>query len=142
MITRSIKTEEVQRRWYVVDANQKTLGRLATKVAHHLRGKHKPEYTPHVDLGDYIVVINASKITVTGNKMKNKIYYRHSGYPGGISSTSLEEMLKEHPDRVISQAVKGMLPRSRLGRLMYTKLKVYADETHPHAAQKPEPLLV
>lgn len=128
------------RAWVVVDANGKTLGRLATHLADILRGKHKPTYTPHIDTGDFVVVINAEKIAVTGNKRAEKRYYRHSGYPGGLRSRTLEEMLQRRPEEVIRLAVKGMVPRTRLGRKQLTKLKVYAGPDHPHAAQKPETL--
>jgi large subunit ribosomal protein L13 len=128
------------RAWVVVDANGKTLGRLATQLADILRGKHKPTYTPHIDTGDFVVVINAEKIAVTGNKRAEKRYYRHSGYPGGLRSRTLEEMLQRRPEEVIRLAVKGMVPRTRLGRKQLTKLKVYAGPDHPHAAQKPETL--
>jgi len=126
--------------WYVVDAAGKTLGRLASEVARRLRGKHKPEYTPNVDTGDYIVVINASQIKVTGNKAKDKIYYSHSGYPGGIKEITFEKLLAKKPEEVIEIAVKGMLPKNPLGRDMYRKLKVYAGSTHPHASQQPQQL--
>jgi large subunit ribosomal protein L13 len=129
-----------ERNWLVVDANGKTLGRLATQIADALRGKRKPEYTPHCDVGDFVIVVNAEKISVTGNKRQEKRYYRHSGYPGGLRSRSLEEMLQRRPEEVIRKAVKGMLPRNRLGRAQLTKLKVYAGPDHPHAAQKPEPM--
>jgi large subunit ribosomal protein L13 len=129
-----------ERNWYVVDATGQTLGRLATQIADALRGKRKPEYTPHVDTGDFVIVINAEKISVTGNKRAEKRYYRHSGYPGGIKSRTLEEMLERRPEEVIRLAVKGMLPRNRLARKQLTKLKVYAGAEHPHAAQKPETL--
>lgn len=129
-----------ERNWYVVDASGKTLGRLATQIADTLRGKRKPTYTPHVDGGDFVVVINAEKIAVTGNKLADKRYYRHSGYPGGIRSRTLAEMLERRPEEVIRKAVKGMLPRNRLARQQLTKLKVYAGPDHPHAAQKPEKL--
>ena len=142
MKTFSAKTAEVRRDWYVIDATGKTLGRLSTEIAHRLRGKHKPEYTPHIDTGDYIVVVNAEKVRVTGNKLKDKIYYRHSGYIGNLKSISLEKLLKEAPERVIEGAVKGMLPRGPLGRQMYAKLKVFAGPEHPHAAQQPIPLQV
>lgn len=142
MKTPSIRTEDIPYQWYVVDASQKTLGRLASKIAHYLKGKHKPEYSPHVDAGDYIVVINAEKIHITGNKVKDKMYYRHSGYPGGIKATSLGDMLEQHPTRVLSQAVKGMLPRNSLGRSMYRKLKVYQGSEHPHQAQNPAGLVL
>ena len=128
------------RAWVVVDANGKTLGRLATHLADILRGKHKPTYTPHIDTGDFVVVINAEKIAVTGNKRAEKRYYRHSGYPGGLRSRTLEEMQQRRPEEVIRLAVKGMVPRTRLGRKQLTKLKVYAGPDHPHAAQKPETL--
>jgi large subunit ribosomal protein L13 len=129
-----------ERNWLVVDANGQTLGRLATQIADSLRGKRKPEFTPHCDTGDFVIVINAEKISVTGNKRTEKRYYRHSGYPGGLRSRTLEEMLARRPEEVIRKAVKGMLPRSRLGRAQLTKLKVYAGPDHPHAAQKPEPM--
>ena len=129
-----------ERDWYVVDAQGKTLGRLATQIADVLRGKRKPTYTPHVDVGDFVVVINAEKIAVTGNKLDAKRYWRHSGYPGGIRSRTLGEMLQRQPEEVIRKAVKGMLPRNRLARKQLTKLKVYAGPEHPHQAQKPETL--
>jgi large subunit ribosomal protein L13 len=138
--TYSAKAESVERDWYVVDAAGKTLGRLATEVATRLRGKHKPEYTPHVDTGDYIVVLNAEKITVTGNKAKNKIYYSHTEYPGGIKDISFEKLLDKAPERVIQSAVKGMLPKGPLGREMFRKLKVYVGSEHPHTAQQPQTL--
>jgi large subunit ribosomal protein L13 len=131
-----------ERNWLVVDATGKTLGRLATQLADILRGKRKPEYTPHVDVGDFVIVINAELISVTGNKRQEKRYYRHSGYPGGLRSRTLEEMLARRPEEVIRLAVKGMLPRNRLARTQLRKLKVYAGPDHPHAAQKPEPLEV
>jgi large subunit ribosomal protein L13 len=131
-----------ERNWLVVDATGKTLGRLATQIADILRGKRKPEYTPHVDVGDFVIVINAELISVTGNKRQEKRYYRHSGYPGGLRSRTLEEMLARRPEEVIRLAVKGMLPRNRLARTQLRKLKVYAGPDHPHAAQKPEPLEV
>ena len=140
MKTISIKPHEVQRDWYVVDAENKILGRLATEIARRLRGKHKAEYTPHVDTGDYIVVINAEKIGVTGNKMKNKLYQHHTGYIGNLKTTNLEKLLADHPERVIEKAVKGMLPKNSLGRSMYSKLKVYAGTEHPHTAQQPQTL--
>jgi large subunit ribosomal protein L13 len=129
-----------ERNWLVVDANGQTLGRLATQIATALRGKNKPEYTPHCDTGDFVIVVNAEKISVTGNKRQEKRYYRHSGYPGGLRSRTLNEMLDRQPEEVIRKAVKGMLPRNRLGRAQLTKLKVYAGPDHPHAAQKPEPM--
>jgi large subunit ribosomal protein L13 len=127
-----------QRDWLVVDATGKTLGRLATQIAIALRGKHKPEYTPHVDTGDFVIVVNAEKISVTGNKLEDKKYYRHSGYPGGLKTRTLAEQLERRPEEVIRKAVKGMLPRNRLARKQLTKLKVYAGPEHPHIAQKPE----
>src|SRR5690349_4894773 len=129
-----------ERNWLVVDANGQTLGRLATQIADALRGKTKPEYTPHVDTGDFVVVVNAEKIAVTGNKRADKKYYRHSGYPGGIKERSLNDMLERRPEEVIRHAVRGMLPRNRLARKQLTKLKVYAGPDHPHAAQKPTPM--
>jgi len=129
-----------ERNWLVVDAAGKTLGRLATQVADVLRGKRKPTYTPHVDVGDFVVVVNAEKIRVTGNKLADKRYYRHSGYPGGLKSRTLQEMLDRRPEEVIRKAVRGMMPRNRLARKQITKLKVYAGPDHPHAAQQPQPL--
>jgi len=140
MKTFSAKPAEVKRDWYVIDAEGKTLGRLATEVARRLRGKHKPEYTPHVDTGDYIIVINAEKIGVTGNKEKNKMYHRHSGYIGSLKSVSLGKLRQTFPDRIINNAVKGMLPRNPLGRAMFKKLKVYAGPEHGHQAQQPKVL--
>lgn len=134
------KPETVQRDWYVIDAEGKTLGRLATEVARRLRGKHKAEYTPHVDTGDYIIIVNAEKVAVTGNKQKDKMYYAHSGYPGGISSISFEKLIEKKPEMVIQKAVKGMLPRGPLGRAMFRKLKVYAGTEHNHVAQQPKQL--
>jgi large subunit ribosomal protein L13 len=140
MKTYVAKPADRQRDWYVVDAEGKTLGRLATQIADALRGKRKPEYTPHVDTGDFIVVVNAEKIRVTGDKLAQKTYWRHSGYPGGIKSRTLAEMLDRQPEEVIRKAVKGMLPRNRLARQQLTKLKVYAGPDHPHAAQQPKPM--
>jgi large subunit ribosomal protein L13 len=140
MKTFSAKAEDVNRDWFVVDAADKTLGRLASEIAHRLRGKHKAEYTPHVDTGDYIVVINAEKVRVTGNKATGKIYHRHTGYPGGLKSMSFEQLIDRAPERAIQSAVKGMLPRNPLGRAMFKKLKVYAGDEHPHAAQQPQVL--
>ncbi len=140
MRTFSAKPHEVRRDWYVVDAEGRTLGRLATEIAHRLRGKHKPEYTPHVDTGDYIVVINAEKVRVTGNKLKDKMYHRFTGYVGNLKSESLETLLDRAPERVLELAVKGMLPRTPLGRLMLKKLKVVRGAEHPHQAQQPLPL--
>jgi large subunit ribosomal protein L13 len=140
MKTYSAKAGEVARDWFVVDAADKTLGRLAAEIAHRLRGKHKPEYTPHVDTGDYIVVINAEKVRVTGAKATDKMYHRHTGYPGGLKSLSFEQLIDKAPERVIQSAVKGMLPRNPLGRAMFNKLKVYAGSEHPHGAQQPQAL--
>jgi large subunit ribosomal protein L13 len=140
MKTMSAKPQEVRREWYVVDATGKTLGRLATEIARRLRGKHKAEFTPHVDTGDYVVVLNAGKVSVTGNKLEDKVYYRHSGYPGGIKSIVLKDLLATKPERAIEIAVKGMLPKNPLGRAMFRKLKVYAGAEHKHAAQTPKPL--
>tara|TARA_B100000902_G_scaffold99776_1_gene102183 strand:+ start:113 stop:547 length:435 start_codon:yes stop_codon:yes gene_type:complete len=140
MKTFSAKSDEVDRKWYLIDASGKTLGRLAADIASRLRGKHKVEYTPHVDTGDYIVVINAEKIRVTGNKLQDKKYYRYTGYIGNLKSISLEKLLKEKPERVIQKAVKGMLPRNPLGRKMFSKLKVFSGPDHDHAAQQPIPL--
>ena len=140
MKTVSTKPADVTRDWYVVDAEGKTLGRMATEIARLLRGKHKPEYTPHVDTGDYIIVVNAEKVRVTGNKAKDKMYYRHTGYPGGMRSMSFEKMVAHAPERNVEFAVKGMLPKGPLGRAMYSKLKVYAGTEHPHQAQQPQAL--
>ncbi|MCH7981575.1 MAG: 50S ribosomal protein L13 [Proteobacteria bacterium] len=142
MKTFSAKPAEVRRDWFIVDATGKTLGRLSTEIARRLRGKHKPEYTPHVDTGDYIVVVNAEKVRVTGNKLKDKMYHHHTGYIGNLKSVPLEKVLAETPERVIQRAVKGMLPRGPLGRQMYSKLKVFAGPEHPHTAQQPIPLEV
>ncbi|AHF02758.1 50S ribosomal protein L13 [Marichromatium gracile] len=138
--TVSAKPAEVRRAWYLIDAEGKTLGRLASELALRLRGKHKPQYTPHVDTGDYLVVVNADKIRVTGNKMQDKMYYRHTGYVGNLKSTSLEKLLETAPERAIQLAVKGMLPRGPLGRAMFRKLRVYAGPNHEHQAQQPQPL--
>jgi large subunit ribosomal protein L13 len=140
MKTFSAKVGEINHDWFVVDAADKTLGRLASEIAHRLRGKHKPEYTPHVDTGDYIVVINAEKVRVTGAKTTDKMYHHHTGYPGGLKSISFEKLIDKAPERVIQGAVKGMLPRNPLGRAMFRKLKVYAGAEHPHAAQQPQAL--
>ena len=140
MKTYSAKPGQVDQSWYLVDADAKVLGRLASEIARRLRGKHKPEFTPHTDTGDYIVVVNADKIKVTGNKPKDKIYYRHSGYPGGLKSRSLEQVLEQHPERVLANAVKGMMPRGPMGRAMYKKLRIYSGPEHPHAAQQLQPL--
>ncbi|MHB8423984.1 MAG: 50S ribosomal protein L13 [Gammaproteobacteria bacterium] len=140
MKTFSAKPETVKRDWYLVDAGGRTLGRLATEIARRLRGKHKPEYTPHVDTGDYIVVINADKVHTTGNKVRDKMYHHHTGYIGNMKHTSLGKLLETHPERVIEIAVKGMLPKNPLGRAMFKKLKVYAGAEHKHAAQQPRKL--
>ncbi len=133
------KPGSVERKWYIVDAAGQRVGRLATEIATILRGKHKPEFTPHVDTGDFVIVINAEKVVFTGNKLEKKFYYRHSGYPGGLKAVKAADMLKKHPERVMEKAVRGMLPHNRLGDDQYRKLKVYAGSEHPHAAQKPEP---
>jgi large subunit ribosomal protein L13 len=138
--TFTAKKEEIERQWYVIDAEGQTLGRLASKIAPILKGKHKPIYTPHLDCGDFVVVINADKVRVTGNKMDQKFYYRHSGYPGGIKSISLRDQLARHPERVLQAAVRGMLPKNKLGRRMIKKLKIYAGDAHPHDAQQPKSL--
>jgi large subunit ribosomal protein L13 len=140
MRTISAKPEEVRRGWYLVDASGRTLGRLASELARRLSGKHKAEYTPHVDTGDYIVVINAAQLKVTGNKLKDKVYYRYTGYVGNMKTQSLENLMARAPDRVLTTAVKGMLPKNRLGAAMLRKLKVYAGPEHQHAAQQPQPL--
>lgn len=140
MKTYNATNETTSHNWYTVDASGKTLGRLASEIAKRLRGKHKPEYTPHVDTGDYIVVINASQVRVTGNKSTDKVYYKHSGYPGGLTEITFEKLLAKSPERVIEKAVKGMLPKNPLGRAMYRKLKVYAGAEHPHMAQQPQVL--
>jgi len=140
MKTFSAKAAEVKRDWYVIDATDKTLGRMATEIARRLRGKHKAEYTPHVDTGDYIVVVNAEKVRVTGNKPLDKMYYHHTGYPGGMKQASFSKMIETHPERVLEIAVKGMLPKNPLGRAMYRKLKIYAGPEHKHTAQQPKPL--
>lgn len=135
MKTYSTRARDVERQWHVVDASGKTLGRLASQIASLLMGKHKAIYVSHLDTGDYVIVLNAAKVRVTGNKAKQKVYYRHSGYPGGLKATTFEEMLAAHPTRVIEHAVRGMLPHNRLGRAMFKKLKVYAGDNHPHQAQ-------
>ncbi len=140
MKTHSTRPSEVEHDWFVVDASQYTLGRMASTLAHRLRGKHKPQFTPHVDTGDYIVVINAEQVKVTGRKEEDKIYYRHTGYPGGIKSRTLKEMREKSPEQIIEKAVKGMLPRGPLGRAVARKLKVYAGPDHPHGAQQPAEL--
>jgi large subunit ribosomal protein L13 len=140
MKTVSTRPQDVSHAWYVVDAENKTLGRLATEIAHRLRGNHKPEYTPHVDTGDYIVVVNAEKVRVTGKKFSDKKYYSHSGFPGGIKEISFKDLQQRYPERIIEKAVKGMLPRNTLGRTMFKKLKVYSGAEHPHSAQQPQTL--
>jgi len=142
MKTWTAKPGEIERHWYLVDADGKTLGRLATQIADTLRGKTKPQYTPHVDTGDFVVVVNCEKIAVTGKKLDEKRYYRHSGYPGGIRSRTLREQLDRRPTEVLRKAVKGMLPRNKLARAQLTKLKIYAGPEHPHEAQAPEPLTI
>ena len=138
MKTFSAKPQTAENNWLLVDAEGQTLGRMAAEIATRLRGKHKPEYTPHVDTGDYIVVVNAEKVTVTGKKARNKQYYSHSGYPGGLKTASFNELIEKSPERVIKLAVKGMLPRNPLGRAMFRKLKVYSGSEHPHTAQQPQ----
>jgi len=140
MKTWNAKPNELEKRWYLVDADGQNLGRLATRIADTLRGKRKPQYTPHVDTGDFVVVVNAEKVAVTGKKLEQKRYYRHSGYPGGLRSRTLAEQLQRRPTEVLRKAVKGMLPRNRLSRAQLLKLKVYAGPEHPHEAQRPEPL--
>jgi len=140
MRTFSARNETVERTWLVVDAAGKPLGRLASEIARRLRGKHKPEYTPHVDTGDYVIVVNAARVAVTGNKRRDKTYYWHSGYPGGIKSITFDKLVQKRPERIIEQAVKGMLPKGPLGRDMFRKLKVYRGPDHRHAAQQPKPL--
>jgi large subunit ribosomal protein L13 len=140
MKTYSAKPKEIEQRWYLVDAEGQTLGRLATRIADTLRGKRKPQYTPHIDTGDFVVVVNAEKIAVTGDKLAQKRYYRHSGYPGGLRSRTLAEQLERRPTEVLRKAVKGMLPRNRLARRQITKLKIYAGPSHPHESQNPQPL--
>jgi large subunit ribosomal protein L13 len=140
MKTFSAKPQNVEHNWLLIDADGQTLGRMATEIASRLRGKHKPEYTPHVDTGDFIVVVNAEKVRVTGNKTKNKMYHHHTAYPGGLKTFSFEKLIERSPERVLKLAVKGMLPRTPLGRAMFKKLKVYAGNEHPHAAQQPQAL--
>jgi large subunit ribosomal protein L13 len=140
MKTFSAKNHDIDRNWYLVDAQNKTLGRLSTEIAKRLRGKHKPIYTPHVDTGDYIVVVNASKIRVTGNKMKDKVYYKHSGYIGNLKSENLATMLEKYPEKVLMKSVRGMLPKNKLGSAMIKKLRIFAGPEHTHIAQQPEPL--
>jgi large subunit ribosomal protein L13 len=134
------KTANINQEWYVVDAQGLTLGRLAARIAPILKGKHKPTYTPHLDCGDFVIVINAEKVRVTGRKLDQKLYHRHSEYPGGLTTINLRDQLRRHPERVLEEAVRGMLPKNRLGRRMFKKLKVYAGGSHPHQAQQPKPL--
>ncbi len=136
------KARDVERRWYVIDARDAVLGKVAVKAATVLRGKHKPEFTPNQEMGDYVIVINAEKVRVTGNKATQKMYYRHSGYPGALRSRTFEQMIAQRPTHVVEHAIRGMLPKSRLGRKLFTNVKVYAGPDHPHAAQKPEPLTI
>lgn len=140
MKTYTARAEDMEREWFLVNAEGKTLGRLASEIASVLRGKHKPIYTPHLDCGDYVIVVNAEKVRVTGRKLDQKMYYHHTGYPGGIKSISLRNQLQKHPERVLQAAVRGMLPKNRLGRKMLKKLKVYAGDSHPHQAQQPKML--
>lgn len=142
MRTFTAKKEEIKREWYLVDAEGQTLGRLASRIAPIIKGKHKPIYTPHLDCGDFVVVINADKVRVTGRKLDQKVYYWHSQYPGGIKSVTLRDQLARYPDRVVQAAVRGMLPKNKLGRRMIKKLKVYAGDSHPHQAQQPKPLKI
>lgn len=142
MKTYTVRAEDIEREWLLVNAEGKTLGRLASEIAQVLRGKHKPIYSPHLDCGDFVVVVNAEKVQVTGRKLDQKMYYRHTGYPGGIKSISLRNQLQKHPERVLQAAVRGMLPKNRLGRKMLKKLKVYAGDSHPHQAQQPKVLEV
>lgn len=142
MRTYSVSATEIERKWFVVDATDLVLGRMSTEVAHILRGKHKPTYTPHLDTGDHVIVVNADKVVLTSNKANTKMVYRHSGYPGGLSSETYGNLLARRPDEAIRRTVKGMLPKNRLGAQMLTKLKVYAGPDHPHAAQQPEPLAI
>lgn len=142
MKTFKLTPEDIDRKWYVVDASDHILGRFASQIANRLRGKYKPEFSPHMDNGDFIIVVNCEKIKVTGKKLQDKMYYRHSGWVGGLKETNLESLLAKHPARVITHAVKGMLPKNRLGRAMLKKLKVYVGPAHPHKAQKPEPLVL
>lgn len=140
MRTWTIRPGDIEREWYVIDASDAVLGRLATKVATILRGKHRPQYTPHADCGDHVIVVNAEKVRVTGRKEDQKVYHRHTGYPGGLKSTGLKDMREKHPERIIEAAIRGMLPKNPLGRKMYLKLKVYAGDQHPHTAQQPKTL--
>lgn len=142
MQTYSVTPADIEKKWYVVDATDKVLGRLATEISRVLRGKHKPRYAPHLDTGDFVIVVNADKIRLTGRKVEQKTYFSHSGYPGGAKTVQLDKMLREHPERVVMKAVRGMLPHNRLGRSQLKKLKVYAGAEHPHKAQKPETLEV
>lgn len=142
MKTYNVRASEIQKDWWIVDATEQTLGRLATEIARVLRGKHKPTFTPHLDMGDFVVIVNAEKIVVTGNKERQKIYRKHSGFPGGMHETKLSDMRAKHPDRIIQEAVKGMLPHTSLGRAQMKKLKIYAGSEHPHEAQQPKELIL
>ena len=140
MRTYSLKAQDIKKNWYLVDADGQVLGRLASHVATILRGKHKPEFSPHLDMGDFVIVTNAAKVMATGNKESQKVYWHHSGFPGGVKTRNMEMMRKRHPERIVENAVRGMLPHNRLGRKMFKHLKVYAGPTHPHQAQQPQPL--
>jgi len=140
MRTWTVRPSDIKREWYVIDAKGQTLGRLATRVATVLRGKHRPQYSPHADTGDHVIVLNAQQVNLTGRKEDQKVYYRHTGYPGGIKSSSVKRVRQEHPERIIENAVRGMLPKNPLGRAMFSKLKVYAGDSHPHQAQQPKQL--
>ncbi len=142
MRTWTVRPGDIKREWYVIDASDAVLGRLATKAASILRGKHRPQYTPHADCGDHVIIVNAEKVRLTGRKEDQKVYHRHTGYPGGLKTTSLKDMRAQHPERIIEAAIRGMLPKNPLGRKMFTKLKVYAGDQHPHAAQQPRSLSI
>jgi len=142
MRTWTVRPGDIKREWYVIDANDAVLGRLATRAASILRGKHRPQYSPHADCGDHVIIVNAEKVRLTGRKEDQKVYHRHTGYPGGLKTTSLKDMREQHPERIIEAAIRGMLPKNPLGRKMFTKLKVYAGDQHPHAAQQPKPLSI
>ncbi len=142
MRTWTVRPGDIKREWYVIDANDAALGRLATRAAGILRGKHRPQYTPHADCGDHVIIVNAEKVRLTGRKEEQKVYHHHTGYPGGLKTTSLKDMREQHPERIIEAAIRGMLPKNPLGRKMFTKLKVYAGDQHPHAAQQPKPLSI
>jgi len=142
MRTWTVRPGDIKREWYVIDASDAVLGRLATKAASILRGKHRPQYTPHADCGDHVIIVNAEKVRLTGRKEDQKVYHRHTGYPGGLKTTSLKDMREQHPERIIEAAIRGMLPKNPLGRKMFTKLKIYAGNQHPHAAQQPKSLSI